>query len=138
MPIAKSSIYQYRAAKWADMAKDFSTAKSIKDEIGVLRLLLQERLATCEDSHDLMLASPTLADLVDKIAKVVTSCQKLEHQQGQLIDKDTLFGIADEMITIISEYVDDTKLPILADRIFDLLTSASKVSIKKAYNQPVC
>ena len=84
--------------------------KSLRDEIAILRMMMEERLNRCQDDMDLVLQSGPISDLVMKIDKVVQSCHKLEGAMGQLLDKQAILQFASEVIDIISESVTDETL----------------------------
>ena len=49
---------------------DSTHIKSLRDEIGILRVMMEERLNGCKDAHDLLLQSGPIADLVMKINSI--------------------------------------------------------------------
>lgn len=96
----------YKKMQWSQRIGDFANhekAKNLRDEIGILRLLLEERLSICKDSSDLMLHTGPITNLVDKIESTVASCHKLEAAMGNLLDKNTLIMFADQVIRLIGE-----------------------------------
>lgn len=102
----KAALKNYRLKQWQARVGEFSDskeAKNIRDEIGILRLLLEERMNQCKDSHDLMLQSQAISRLVQDIEKTVTSCHRLETQLGQTMDKQALIQFASKVVTIVSE-----------------------------------
>ena len=81
--------------------------KSLRDEIAILRMMLEERLNRCKDETDLVLQSGPISDLVMKIDKIVGSCHKLEGSMGQLLDKQAILQFASEVIEVIGDAVKD-------------------------------
>ena len=104
---AKSqSLRQYRLTKWQiklNRFVDTPIIKSLREEIGILRVLLEERLNFCDTAHDLILTSGPISDLVLKIERVVTSCHKLESRMGQHLDKAAVIQLAGRFVQVISE-----------------------------------
>jgi len=84
--------------------------KSLRDEIGILRILLEEKLAQCENSFDLITHTPAIVDLIMKIEVIVSRCHKLEESMGKLLDEDTLMQFAGEVVQIITAEVEDAEL----------------------------
>ena len=82
-----------------------SSLKSLRDEIAILRMIMEERLNLCRDESDLVLNSGAISDLVLKIDKLVTSCHKLEGSMGQLLDKSSMLQFASEIIDIVGNSV---------------------------------
>lgn len=97
---------------------------SLKDEIGILRMLIEERLNQCNDAHDLMMMSGPLADLIMKVEKVVVSCNKLELRLGNLLDRSKILQLAQIIVQIINNYItDETTLDAISDDILNALNS---------------
>ena len=108
-----ASLRNYRAGQWQSKINRFSKSPQIKDlseEIGILRMLMEERLTICATPLDLLLHSGAISDLVMKIEKVVASCHKLESSLGQHMDKTALMGFAQQVIQIISITVTDREV----------------------------
>jgi hypothetical protein len=120
------SLKNYRAGQWQSKINRFSESPQIKDlreEIGILRLLMEERLDFCHTPHDLLLQSHVISDLVVKIEKLVSSCHKLEGSLGQHMDKTALMGFAQQVINVISVTVTDRdQVDSIANNIVNLIT----------------
>jgi len=118
---AKARISNYKLVKWQEKLKRHASSDNIKclrDEIGILRMTLEERLELCHDSHDLMLQSHVISDLVIKIEKLVKTCHSLEGSMGQLLDKQALLQFAGKVIEIIGNSIEDEAiLTTVADQI---------------------
>lgn len=107
----KEGLYRFRVQKYHhrinEIAKS-SNIKSLREEIGVLRMILEEKLNACGASlPELLLNSGDLSELVMKIDKLVNSCHGLESKLGVMIDKSTLMTIVDQMVQIIGKEVED-------------------------------
>ena len=81
--------------------------KDLRDEIAVLRMILEERINFCTTQVDLLTQSGDIGDLVIKIEKVVTSCHKLESNMGQHLDKAALIQFAAQVVETIAEEIQD-------------------------------
>ena len=106
----REAMRNYVLTKWQaklDQHRDAPDVKSLRDEIAILRMLMQERLEHCSTELDLILQSGPISDLVMKIDKVVNSCHKLEGSLGQLLDKQAILQFANEVITVITEHLDE-------------------------------
>lgn len=106
----KESMRNYRLTKFQAMLERHADApgiKSLRDEVAILRILMEERLNKCQDNTDLILQSGPISDLVMKIDKVVSSCHKLEGSMGQLLDKSAILLFASQVIDIIGQVVTD-------------------------------
>lgn len=104
----KESTDLYRVSMFkARIARNKSNneVKSLSNEVAILRMVLEEKLNSCESDTDLILHSAAISDLVIKIEKVVTSCHKLEKNLGQHMDKATLLQFAGEVVSLVSQNV---------------------------------
>jgi hypothetical protein len=103
-------IRQYNLAQWQSRVNDFADSdqvKTLRDEIGITRLLLENMLQRCRDQDDLLLYSSKIAELVGKIEKLVVSCNRLESSMGMLLDKAAALNLAGQIVEIIARYVED-------------------------------
>lgn len=103
-------VRNYRLRRWqqrvGEMA-DSSNVKSLREEVGILRVILEEMMNKCDDSIDLLLYSQRMSDLVMKIEKLVSSCDRLEGKMGLLLGKDSILQLAATYVQIINNYVAD-------------------------------
>lgn len=113
----KVRIRQYRLQVWQERLAEFSESsdvKSLRDEIGILRLVMEATLNQCEDSQALLLHSHKISDLATKIEKIVVSCDRIEKTMGLLLDKAAALTLANKIVEIISDNISD---PIVVDKI---------------------
>ena len=123
----KIKLRNYRLAKWQHRVAEFGSSnevKSIRDEIGVLRLLLEERLNACQDTTDLILNSHTISKLVETIDRTVNSCHKLEGSMGQLLDKQAILKFASEVVTTLNDSISKlVSQGVITDEIADIINN---------------
>ena len=106
----KQVVRQYNLAQWQSRVNDFSDhdqVKSLRDEIGITRMLLENMITKCQDSNDLLLFSSKIGELVGKIERLVVSCNRLEGSMGMLLDKAAALNLAGQIVEIISKHVND-------------------------------
>lgn len=111
--LAKEKKFMYQLTKFKARMADFATnpaIKGLREEIGVLRMVLETTINRCKDEHDLMLASTGISNMVCNIERMVTSCHKLEMNLGQLLDRNKAMLMADEMIQIITSEIKDEEV----------------------------
>ena len=116
--------FRYNAAKWQARIEHHSDDPMIKKlniEIGVLRLLLEERLNQCKTDIDLMTHSPAISRMVLDIERLVTSCHRLEDKMGHHLDKSAVIQFASRVVEIISTSITD---PALISTIADQIAKA--------------
>jgi len=106
----KEELRNYRLSKFRKQIMELGNSEeiiSLRDEIGILRLLIQEKIEHCADTSDLILVSGPLSDLIMKVEKLVTSCNRLEFKLGQLLDRSKVVTFAQAIVTILGKYIDD-------------------------------
>ena len=97
--------------------------KDLRDEVAILRILLEEKMNLITNSNQLALQTGAISDLVVKIEKVVTSCQRLEEKTGIMLDKNRVVQMAEQIIAIITKHIEDTEvLELLADEFEKIFT----------------
>ncbi len=116
----------YRLGKYQARVERFANnpqVKSLREEIGITRMLLEEIVNSCNDSADLMIKSGKISEMVMKIEKLVVSCHKLEVQSGLLLDKIAITNFANTLITIINHHVTNPDtVNTIADQILNAIT----------------
>jgi hypothetical protein len=125
------NIRIYRLAKYRDRLDEMVThpnVKSLREEIGILRILLEERMASLQTPLEVMAHSCTISDLIIKIERLVTSCHKLEKNLGEYLDKNTITQIGMEMVQIITKYITDPK-------VIDNICNDMLAMLKRATNE---
>ena len=81
--------------------------KSLRDEIGILRLVMESLINQCPDLPALVMQSAQIGNLTTQIERLVASCHKIEGSTGELLDKQILIKFTDSVISIISDEVKD-------------------------------
>ena len=102
----QSEIYRKRLDRFAEG----DGLKSLRDEIGVLRMTVEALLNRCKDDHELIMKSTPLADLIMKIEKLVTSSHKLDVSLGVMMDKAQATQMIAQVVDSIAKHVDEDKL----------------------------
>lgn len=121
----RSKIWQSRINEFADNEK----AKSLREEIGILRLTLEALLDRCPDPQTLYLNAYKIKDLVLSIDKVVGSCHRLEEATGQLLDKTMMINFSGKVVEIIAKHIKDEKsVDKIATEMLETLAALTKVS----------
>lgn len=129
----EEEMRMYRIGKYqqrVNSLEDHGKIKSLRSEIAILRMMLEERLNQCSDSHDLMLHSQVVSNLVTNIEKLVTSCNRLDLQLGNMLDPTQAISWINEIVEIISTHIEDTEvLNTIAD---EILTSFQRIQRKES------
>jgi len=109
----KDSLRNYRLTKWKARVGTFADSdgiKSLREEIGILRMIIEEMLNKCVDATDLLLYSTRMADLVMKVEKLVVSCDKMEGKMGLLLSRSSVLQLAAEYVEIINKHITDASV----------------------------
>jgi hypothetical protein len=129
----------YRVGQWrARLTEhaDNNDIKNLREDIGVLRLCIEERMMLCKTPTDLVINSGPLSDLVMKVEKLVSSCDKIETKLGQTLDANQALQFGQEIIEAVANSLEDLPnkeeiLGAISDEIakaFDRLTKGSTES----------
>lgn len=108
--LQKQATRTYNLTKYREQLNRFSdddNIKGLREEIGILRILMEERLNLCNTSIDLLAHAHTISDLAVKIEKLVTSCNKIEKSLGKYLDKNDIVQLGMEIVTIITRHIDN-------------------------------
>ena len=129
---------QYQLAKWqadVDAFADEDQVKSLRGEIGITRLVLQSMLDKCRDTSDIVIYSSKIGDTVARIERLVTSCHRLESNMGLLLDKPRIIVLAQLIVDIIGQHIeDDDTIALIANGIVDaIVNTQGKVPDGKAH-----
>jgi hypothetical protein len=125
----------YQLSKWQSRVgelADHEQVKGLREEIGILRLLMEEILGVCHDSTTLLMYSNRLSDLATRIEKLVSSCHRLEQSSGLLLDKSAALNIGAQIVEIVSRYVsNEDALDAIGQGIVDAIVKAQSSSKKE-------
>ena len=101
---------QYQLAQWQNTVDGFADddeVKSLRGEIGITRMMLQETIARCKNSGELMMYTGRIGDLISKTERLVTSCHRLESNLGLVLDKSKILDLATQIVEIVGEEIED-------------------------------
>lgn len=132
----KNSLRNYALTKWQarlEQKKASPEIKGLRDEIGILRILLEDRLNQCISATDLMLHTSALSDLIMKIEKVVGSCHKLERNMGTVVDKQAILNFAGRIVQIVTMVLEDDpdKIDEIGNRILEEIGKIGEEDIEE-------
>ena len=106
----RQSLRLYNLAKFqerADQLTDHDKIKGLREELALLRMLVEARVTQCTDMHDLLLQSGPLSDLIMKVEKVVTSCNRLENSLGDMLDKQRIKNLASSFMQLVATKINE-------------------------------
>lgn len=107
---AKKDLKNYQLRKFKERIFDLGASPnliSLRDEIAIMRMMVEERINSCSDVQDLLTYSGPIADKIMKVKDLVTQCHKLETSLEQLMDREQLISFTNDIVNIISDEVTD-------------------------------
>jgi hypothetical protein len=128
----KQAVHDYRLQKWQANVDYFAASPKVttlRGEIGILRMMLEEQLNLCENQQDLLLYSHRISHLVGQIHNLVNTITKLEMKTGNFLDKSAALVLAGNIVDIIGRHVEDNKT--VEDISSELLTLVTKLAGKE-------
>jgi len=81
------------------------TLKSLRGEIALLRSLIESRLNMIQSDAELVAAMPALKDSFLAVEKLVASCHQMDIKLANLLDKQALISLAQDIIKIIDQHM---------------------------------
>jgi hypothetical protein len=100
----------YLAAQWHAQIGQFATPdeiKNLRQEIGILKLMLMKIMSSCQSEADLLMRSSSISELILKIGKVVETAHKMDTLTGKMLDKEQLVIFGQKVISLVSEFITD-------------------------------
>jgi hypothetical protein len=103
-------------------------ARSLVDEVIVLKTVLNTIISKCESEEHLILHHESITDTVLKVEKVVNSLNKLDVLNRQMIQIGTVKKIIDEVFIVIDDMIDDKDVKDqIGDKIASIIDEATEV-----------
>ena len=119
------SLSTYRLAKYQVRLNEMAQhdkLKNLKDEIGILRILMEEMFSRCDTDITLIQHTPQLADLAMKIGKLVETCTKLDRILSQYISKNDAVQLGMEIVGVIADEISDVDtLDTISQKIVEII-----------------
>lgn len=114
LALEKESIYSRLNAQYKERIKqmtDHTGHYSLKEEVGVLRILLENLLESVQsDPSKLLRMTGPAADLITKIEKLVLSSLRAERYIGGLLSRDQAGRMLQEAVDVIAEEIEDVEI----------------------------
>lgn len=124
----KENLRQYKIGIYEQRYKEFATdpeIKSLRQEIGITRMLLEELFKRCQgdNPNTLLVHLPRIDQTTERIRKLVESCHRMEEKLAVSLDRAVVLQIAETIVVIVNKHVDDPQLlETLSGEIFTAIT----------------
>lgn len=108
---------------------DHEDVKSLRDEIAIARMLIEERLNNIHDKNDMLAACGPLNQLLLTVERLVKSAHVLEQNLGLLLSKETVVQLAGRLGDIVIAVLQEAGIPNyeeVADTIFQRFILCAK------------
>lgn len=109
----KAQIRAYAKNRWSAEIQanaNDSEIKSLREELGISRIMLNQILDRCKDSHDLLLMSGPIDTFLKTINLIQKTSHAIEKDLQSMIGPDALAEFANELFDIIMEEVTDANV----------------------------
>ncbi len=111
--LKKKQLRAYAKNKWAaqisENAND-SEIKSLREELGIARIMLDQLLQRCNDSHDLLMMSTPIDNMLKTINLIQKTSHTIEKDLDNMVGPDTLNKFSEALFTIIMDEIEDVNI----------------------------
>jgi hypothetical protein len=124
-------------AKWRANIERHGTPEAIKnltEEIAILKMVLEELLESCKTSTELVMNQGPISNLVNNIANVINSFDKMQVRMGAMLNKTAIMNIAVTIVGILTQELKDNPelLAKVSERIYQAVVIAQNPNDKGA------
>ena len=127
---AEKRLEMYHLKRWKKRVEEFAGHTEIKDlheEIGIVRMMLEETLNKCDDPDDLLQNSGRITAMVDKVQALIATVDKMDARAA--LAPDVLTRLAAEWVQIICVYItDENQLEELSGRLASSLEHQTELA----------
>jgi hypothetical protein len=127
-------MYQLTEARWRQRLADLKghqDIKSLRDEISMLRILIEEMWNAADGSEGLVTKSSAIGNLLLTLERLIKSCHQLEQANDTLLAKTTVIVLAQNIVQIVTDEL--VGLPDFQGRV-DRITNRLFTTIEQATN----
>jgi len=107
----KAEARAYYKTKWnakIDEKTKLPNTKSLAEELGILRVLMEERLNQCADAYELNMEAHSIQQLALNIERIVTSIHGMDLRVA--ITEENIKAIIDVIAIVLSDNIKDKEL----------------------------
>ena len=114
--------YRNRIDELTDNKKHFT----LNEEIGVLRMLLENIFKTVNTDNELLRNTSSISELITKIEKLVNSAMRAEKYIGGLLSRNQAIQMIQEIVDVMADEIKDPDL-------LNSIASKFEVIVRKDY-----
>lgn len=117
-----NSLYAERAADHASSP----VVKNLTDEIGLMRTSLEVVFNSISSASEMLLYVDKIQKMTEGISKLITTLQTLQEKNKELLGRDTVMSIIDQILEKIVLRIDDPDIiQALADDCYQVVVKAT-------------
>lgn len=124
----ESNLYRLNKARHRDRLNELSShekIKSLREEIGLCRILIEERFNSIKTDTDLMAASSALNSMFLTLERLVKTTHQMEQSLGELLARSTVMALGQHIVQILMEELKNVEgYEAIVDRTCDRLYTA--------------
>lgn len=125
----RKRLHNYRLEVYQQRLNEFAESehvKSLRGEIGILRLTLENIVQMVQTKQDWFIYSGRISDLTQKIERLVRTCHSVESKIGMMLDRPAALSMGKEIVDIISTVVKDPEqIDMISNGIIDAIVKAT-------------
>lgn len=111
----------------AQEMQDDPTALTLRDEIIVLRLTLQDVLTRADsEAHGFILNAEIISGLTRQIGSLVEKCFKLEQYSDEHLSRTQVLELANTIMEIVADFVTPEEIQIITSKISQAVSTTGK------------
>jgi len=114
-------VDKYRAR--IDRLSDPETGTNLDEELGILRMMLEEVLNKYSDI-ELITQSGQVTAIIRDIRDTLVANKKLKSAMGELLDRGTMNRLCDQLLLVMSKYVPTDKLDLVSASVAEAIATA--------------
>ncbi len=106
----RKKLMNYQLQQYQERVGDLSNSpeiKSLREEIGILRMTLENVLNLAQTPNQLLTYSDKITHMVGQLQKLVEATQRIEERNNALLDRKVVIVIADSIVTLLGNYIND-------------------------------
>jgi transketolase C-terminal domain/subunit len=100
--------------------------KSLRDEVALIRMMIQKVMANCDGNDSLLIAtSPLISRMLESTEKLVSSAHKMDVATGKTISEDSLIDFGAEMLALMQEYIPQDNWESVSKKVLELVNKTA-------------
>lgn len=130
-------LTQARLRTRLNQITDHEEIKSLREEIGLTRILIEELFNSAKDKSELLLKSATFIGLAQTLERLIKTSHQIEQNLGLLLSKPTVIVLGQQIINILNDELQgiedyEKRIDKIHGRMFDSIEAITNTEEQKA------